>query len=475
MYYVAAVFAAVLVAFANRYGYHRDELYFLAAGRRLDWGYADQPPLVPAVARMMASVDADSLVLLRLPAVAAATVVVLCAGWMARELGGGRGAQALAAGVVASSALVVAAGHLFGTTVFDLAVWSLIVVVMLRLLRDEPDHRWWLAVGALVGVGLLNKALLIVSVGALVIALLLAGRRKVFATKYLSWAVGVAVLIWLPYLWWQAMNGWPQWQLSRAIAEGGSGTSNSRPMFVVLQLVLMGALVVPVWVLGLWRLWQARRYRAFAVAYVLLFVVFVAVGGKAYYLGGMYPLLLAAGCVPVVAWLSRHRKAWAAVIPALAVHTAVSVLLFLPVLPVTALPGSPVLAVNYDAGETVGWPQFVRQVADARARHSPSAALLTANYGEAGAIERFGPAYDLPTPHSGHNAYWWWGAPPGATEVLTVGIAPRRVAAICADIRPAGRIDNGLGLDNDEQHAPMYVCAPRAPWATLWPALKVLG
>ncbi|MFI5777588.1 ArnT family glycosyltransferase [Nocardia sp. NPDC051570] len=475
MYWVAAVFALVMAAFADRYGYHRDEMYFLAAGRHLDWGYADQPPLTPLVARAMAAIDPNSLVLLRIPAIAAMVVVVLCAGWTAREMGGGRGAQTLAAGVVASSALIVGAGHLLGTTAFDLAVWSAIVVVVLRLLREGGDPRWWPMVGVLMGVGLLNKVLLVFPASALVVALLLAGPRKVFATRYFPLAIGIAVLIWAPFLWWQARNGWPQWQLSRAIAGGSSGTSNSRLDFVLLQLVLMGALLVPLWVLGWWRLWREPRYRAVAVAYVLLFAVFLAAGGKAYYLGGMYPPLLAAGSVPLAAWLGRHRKAWAVLVPALAVQIATSAVLFLPVLSVPALRDSPVLAVNYDAGETIGWPQFVHRVAEARTRHAPSAPILTANYGEAGAIERFGAAYGLPTPHSGHNAYWWWGPPPAATPVLTVGIPKERLTEFCADIRPAGHVDNGIGIDNDEQDAPLDVCTPRADWSTLWPQLKRLG
>ncbi len=475
MYWVAAVFAVVLAAFADRYGYHRDEMYFLAAGRHLSFGYADQPPLTPLVARAMAAIDPNSLVLLRVPAIAAMVAVVLCAGWMAREFGGGRGAQALAAGAVASSALALAAGHMLGTTAFDLALWSAIVVVVLRLVREGGDPRWWPAVGVLTGVGLSNKVLLMFAVAALVGALLLVGPRKVFATKYFPLAVGIAVLIWAPYLWWQARNGWPQWELSRAIAGGSSGTSNSRLDFVVLQLVLMGVLASPLWVAGWWRLWRLPRYRAFAVAYVLLFVVLVVAGGKAYYLGGMYPPLLAAGAVPLAAWLGAHRKVWAAVGFGFVVQIATSAVLFLPVLPISVLRDSPVLAVNYDAGETIGWPRFVREIAEARARHAPGMGILTGNYGEAGAVERFGAAYDLPTPHSVHNAYWWWGPPPGTAPVLTVGIRGELLTRFCADVRPAGHIDNGLGIDNDEQDAPLAVCTPRESWASMWPRMRHLG
>ncbi|WP_141809212.1 glycosyltransferase family 39 protein [Nocardia bhagyanarayanae] len=495
MYWVAGLFAAVLVAFSNRYGYHRDELYFLAAGKRPAWGYADQPPFTPLVARAASAIDPESLPLLRAPAVLAATLVVVCAGLMAREFGGGRGAQTLAAAAVASAALVQGVGHTLSTAVFHLAAWSLLGLLLLRLLRDavpgsdvtvrsarpvtdrRVDPRWWPAIGLVAGLGLLNKSLLIFPAAAVVFALLVVGSRKVLATKYFAAAVGLATLLWVPYLWWQADNRWPQWEVGRAIAGGSSGTSDSPIMFVVLQFGLMGPLLTPLWGYGLWRLWREPRYRVFPLTYGLLLVVFLLTGGKAYYLGGMYPILLAAGAVPLAAWLGRARGRWAAAGAIVTVNAIGSAVLFLPVLPVSALPGSPMLAINYDAGETVGWPEFVREIGDIRAGLGPDVTILTDNYGEAGAIERFGAPYDLPAPHSGHNAYWWWGPPPDtATEILTVGIERDRLAELCTAIEPAGRIDNGLGIDNDEQDEPLFVCRElRAPWHELWPRAKHLG
>ncbi|WP_063813293.1 hypothetical protein [Nocardia anaemiae] len=499
---VAVLFAALLTAFATRYGYHRDELYFLAAGRHPDWGYSDQPPLTPLLARAMSAIDADSLLLLRLPSVAAATFVVVAAGLMARELGGRRGAQVLASVATASAAMVMGIGHLLSTASFDMAAWVSVCLLVLVLLRgaggrvalaldgregagDRAGHadigrwgRWcWGGVGLVVGIGLQNKALLIFPVLALVLALVLVGPRKIFATRYFPTAVGLAVVIWLPYLLWQWRNGWPQWEMSRAIAGGSSGTSDSPMMFVLSQFGLMGPLLVPLWAFGLWRLWRDPRRRAFPVAYAVLFVVFLVSGGKAYYLGGMYPILLAAGAVPVAAWLGSRRIRWAAVGSVIAVNAIVSAVLFLPVLPVAVLKDSPVLAINYDAGETIGWPQFVRRIAEVRATLGPDIAILTDNYGEAGAIERFGGEYGLPTPHSGHNSYWWWG-PPGdtATAVIVVGLDRDHLTRYFADVEPAGHIDNGLGIDNDEQGKPLFVCRkPRAPMPEMWPAAKHLS
>ncbi|MEV6770221.1 glycosyltransferase family 39 protein [Nocardia sp. NPDC051030] len=476
MYWVAGIFAVVLTACSNRYGYHRDELYFLAAGRRLDWGYADQPPLVPLLARVTSAIDSDSLVVLRIPAIVAAVLVVVCAGWMARELGGGRAAQTLSAGAVASAALLLGAGHLFGTTIFDLAVWSGVTVLVLRLLRPDADSRWWLLLGVLAGIGMQNKALAALPLLVLAVSIAVLGPREVFATRYFPLAIGIAALLVSPYLWWQANNDWPQWTLSRAIAGGSSGTSNSPLSFVLLQFGLMGPVLVPLWIFGLWCLWRRPRVRAFVLAYGLLFTVYLCTGGKAYYLGGMYPLLLAAGAVGLEPKLIGSRMRGAAMASVVAVNAAVSAVLFLPILPVSELPGSPVLAINYDAGETIGWPEFVRQIAEIRSRRAPDADILTANYGEAGAIERFGPRYGLPVPHSPHNSYWWWGPPDGSHQVIIVGVSRERVSHVCADPDLLGGIDNGLGLDNDEQGKPVVLCrAPLTPWPELWSKLRQLG
>ncbi|MEU4430104.1 glycosyltransferase family 39 protein [Nocardia rhamnosiphila] len=478
MYWVAGVFAVLLAGCADRYGYHRDEMYFLAAGRRLDWGYADQPPLVPLLARAMAAIDAHSLVVLRLPAIVAATAVIVCTGWAARELGGSRAAQTLAAAAAASSALLLGGGHQLGTVIFDLAVWSAVVVTVLRLLRPESDRRWWLLAGVLAGIGLQNKTLLALPLLVLACAFLLLGPRKLFVTRYFPVALAIAAVIWAPNLWWQMRNGLPQLEMSRAIAGGSSGTSDGPAAFVLLQFGLMGPLMVVLWGAGLWWLARQQRCRAFALTYVLLFVAYLTAGGKAYYLGGMYPVLLAAGATALVPALTRTRARLAATAAVVALNAAVSAVLFLPVLPVAALRDSPILALNYDAGETVGWPRFADRIAEARARSAPDAEILTANYGEAAAIERFGAPYDLPVPRSGHNAYWWWGPPADARPILTVGLTRAEVARFCADSAPesAGRIDNGLGIDNDEQGAAMYVCRTvRAPWAQLWPAQRQLG
>ncbi|MVU81234.1 hypothetical protein GPX89_28815 [Nocardia sp. ET3-3] len=476
-FWIAGIFAGLMTAVSGRYGYHRDELYFLAAGRRPDWGYPDQPPLVPLLARAMSEIDANSVMVLRIPATLAATVVVICAGLAARELGGGRLARTIAAASVASAALVMGAGHTLSTADIDLAVWSALALLVLKLLRPSFDPRWWLAIGVLAGIGVQNKALIVVPIAALALSLLAVGPREVFATRYFPMALGIAAVISAPYVVWQARNGWPQWAVSRAIAGGSSGSSNSRIGFVLLQFGLIGVLLVPLWSFGLWWLWRRPRYRAFVLAYAVLFLGYLAMVGKAYYLGEMYPLLLAAGAVGAEPWLTGHRIRAAALTFAIAFTAVFSALVFLPVLPASALRApSAILAINKEAGETYGWPGFVAQIADFRARSVPDAGILTGNYGEAGAIEHFGGPYGLPTPHSGDNAYWWWGPPSGTSAVIVLGIKAEEVSRFCVDPEPLGRIDNGHDIHNNEQGRAVILCrTPEHPWAEMWPAIKRLG
>ncbi|MBA3529593.1 MAG: glycosyltransferase family 39 protein [Propionibacteriaceae bacterium] len=480
---LAVAVVAVLVVFSGRYGYHRDELYFLAAGRRLAWGYPDQPPLTPLLARLVTRVADDSLVALRVPSAIFAGLVVLLTGLLARELGGGRKAQLLAAACMAVSSVLLVVSHQLGTSALDLLVWTALSLIVVRILRTRRDRLFLLA-GLLAGVGLLNKTLVAFLLVAVAVGLVLSGPRSVLRSRWLWLGALTAVLIWSPNLWWQAAHGWPQLALSRAIAAGGSGTSESRWLFLPFQLVLVSPALVPVWVTGLLRLFRdpaVRWARCLAWAYVLLAVIFLVTGGKPYYICGLYPVLLAAGAGPVIDWATGKRARRLAVGSAVALSAVVSTVLMLPVLPAAWLHRTPIVSINYDAGETVGWPRFVETLAQAHralpAADRTSAIILTGNYGEAGAVDRFGGTLGLPEAYSGHNAYGLWGPPPpGSGPVLAVGIEEQQLRRLFGSVQAVATIDNGLQLDNDEQGNTVWLCRDlHLPWAATWPQLRRLG
>ena len=472
-----------LIAASNGYGYHRDELYFLEAGQHLAWGYADQPPVTPLIARVMSAIAPESLVVLRLPSVLTAGAVVWITGLLARDLGASPVGQVLAAACMAVSSLLLAVTHLLSTSTLDLLAWTLLSWLVVKILCGG-DQRLWVLVGGVAGLALLNKFLVVFLLGGLLVGLMAAGPRAVLRSPWLWAGVALAAGLWTPNLIWQATHGWPQLELSRAIASGSSGTSEPAVLFVPYQLVLISPLLVPVWVAGLVRLLRdpaLRAVRSFAVAYLFLAVVFLVAGGKPYYLGGLYPVLLAAGAVPAVRWMGdRGRGRRRVVIAALVLSAFVSVTLMLPVVPAQHLHATPIVDINYDAGETIGWPAFVETVADVHASlpadEQGSAIILARNYGQAGALDHYGDG--LPPVYSGHNSYWYWGPPPedlGAT-VIVVGYDDALLGPHCGEIAQAARIDNGLDVDNDEQGTQVYVCGDRqTPWAELWPQLRRLG
>jgi 4-amino-4-deoxy-L-arabinose transferase-like glycosyltransferase len=475
---IAAAVVILLIAFASRYGYHRDELYFIAAGHHLAWAYADQGPLTPLIARAMTEIAPDSLTVLRLPSALAAGATVLLTGLLARELAGSSRAQVIAAASAATAVIVLFGGHLLSTSTFDLLAWTAITWLVVRAVRSGDD-RLWLVAGVVLGVGLLNKPLPAFLAVGLLAGVALAGPRRLLRNPYVWLGGAIAVALFSPWLIWQANHGWPQLDVARSIAEGHSGSSEPWWAVVPFQFLLISPLLAPVWIAGLVRLFRNRELRDFrflAWAWVILVVGFMVTGGKPYYISGLMPALLAAGSATVDAWVDRGRRVGRRVVLAVvfAVSAVIAVLISLPI-----VPAKDAGQANSEVRETIGWPAFARTVADVYGNLNVrrGAVIFTSNYGEAGAIDLFGPGLGLPQAYSGHNAFGEWGPPPnGSAPVIAVGLGEAETTTDFLDCRLAARIDNGLGIENDEQGAGVYVCgAPRRTWSAEWPSLEHLG
>jgi 4-amino-4-deoxy-L-arabinose transferase-like glycosyltransferase len=467
---------ALLLATSGGYDYHRDELYFRVLGQHPAWGYVDQPPLTPLLGRLSTLAFGDHLWALRLPSVLAVAATVVLIALIARELGGGARAQAFATLGVAS-AFPMIAGHLLLTASADLVVWSAVLLFAIRVLRrDEP--RWWPPAGVVVGLGLYNKHLVVLLLLCLGAALLLVGPRRVLASRWLWLGVLIALVLGSPNLVYQVTHDWPQVKMAQALA--GNKGDDARATLVPLQLVMLGPPLVPFLVAGLVRLWRDRSVRAVAVAYPLMCVLLFVIAGQPYYTLGLLLAVHAAGSVSAERWLAAAgpggRTRPALVGTAFALNVVLSAVIALPLLPVAALAKTPIPEINQGTRDQIGWPAYVRQVADAyrglpdtdRAR----AVVLTGNYGEHGAIARYGKAYGLPNVYSGQNELYELARPPDtATVVVVVGIDNREfLAGHFAECRTIARLDDGVGIDNEEQGRGVHVCRdPRAPWRTLWP------
>ncbi|WP_328382830.1 glycosyltransferase family 39 protein [Micromonospora zamorensis] len=474
---VSAATTVTLVLLAGRYGYHRDELYFLLAGRHLDWGYVDQGPLVPALARLLDTIAPGNLVVLRTPSALLAGVAVLLVAAIARELGGGRGAQTFAAVLAALSGIVLASGHLLSTTTVDLLVWLAAVWCAVRLLRTG-DSRWALGIGLALGVGMLSKLLPALLAVGLIAGVLIAGPRRLLRDRWVLAAAGVAVLLAAPNLIWQAAHGFPQLGVAASISDGDSSYSG-RVDALTLQFVIISPYAVPIWIAGLVALLRRpawRAYRAVGWAWLVVVGIVLIAGGKGYYDAPLLLVLTAAGVLVTIAWASRGsiRLRRGLLVLGVVPFLLPNIVLLLPVLPAERLPGF-VVDVNYDSGETIGWPAFADSLAAVHSGLSPEersrAVILTGNYGEAGAVARYGPARGLPRAYSGHNSMVDFGRPPAdADVVIAVGWErPDPLNAWFETCTLAGRVDQQVEVENDENGGPIHVCRGlRRPWAQIW-------
>lgn len=473
---------AILTAVSGRYGFHRDELYFVVAGRHLAAGYVDQPPLTPLLARMSTTVFGTTPAGLRVVATLATMASVLVVALIARELGGGRQVQVLAGICAAASAYPAVVGHMVSTGTFDLLGCLVISWLVLRTLRTR-DGRWWLVVGAVAGVTLLNKDLVLVLLAAVAVGILVVGPRDALRTWWLPAGVVVALLVASPNLVWQAAHGWPQLTVAAGIS-ADDGTDN-RIQFVPQQLVYLSPLFVPVWICGLVRLWRdhaVRWARAFGLAYPVASAMVLVIGGKSYYVIPMLLVPLAAGIEPALCWFrgGRSRTRHALGLVGLTLAAVATAFIALPLLPPQLLGPSAVLAMNKETGEQVGWPRFTAAVARGW-RQIPvgqraTAVIVASNYGEAAAIALYGPRLGLPRPYSGHMSFADWGRPPDASTgpVLVVHQDGDRIPpSQFTGCRTVARNDNGAGVDNEEQGAVVSLCtAPARRWSQLWPELR---
>jgi 4-amino-4-deoxy-L-arabinose transferase-like glycosyltransferase len=471
------------MAVSARYGYHRDELYFLAAGHHLAFGYVDQPALTPLLARISTAVFGNSLAGLRvIPALALAGLVVITA-VLSRMLGAGRTGQLLAALATATCAEYLGTAHLLTTTVPDFLAWGVMLMLVMKLLASE-DRRWWLAIGACAGIGADAKWDIGFLVAALAAGFALTPARALLRSRYLLAGAVLAAALASPDIIWQAVHGWPNLDVFRALQ--GAAWQN-RATYWPAQLVYTGLAISPVWIAGLvWSLRSeaARRFRPVAIGCAITGVLIFVLGGKPYYVGAIYLFLFAAGSVPLERRLAARRPlrgripAAAGLTSAMLASAALAAPVAIPVLPASTLRAVPLQKINYDLAETIAWPRLVALVA--REYHSLPAAqrrlttVLAGNYGEAGAIDRYGSQLGLPRVYSGANNFWLWGPPPAAdTAAVVVNLDPAFLHREFTHVRRVATFGNGLGVSDDEQGVRIFVVSGlRSTWQEAWPAFR---
>jgi len=468
-YAIAGVVVVLLMAFAGRYGFHRDELYFIEGGHHPAWAQPDNPMLVPLLAAGWHDVTGGSLVLFRiLPALAAAATVLIAAA-TSQTIGGSPLQQTLTAAVMASSSILLATGHLFSTTTFDLALTSATILLLLRALKRPEAIGQWIWTGVVAGMALEVKVLPGLVLFSCLVGIVVLGPRAVLRRSGPWLAMIIASVLAAPNLIWQARNGWPMMDIAANIAAGGSTSSSDRVLVVPMHLLLAGPLGAVVLVVGLvapFRITTLRAYRWVPVAYLVMLILVVATGGKTYYLAGFFAVVFALGVGPLVALISRIRGG-AVIAGAVAVVLITPTVFFaLPVAPAGSRIFQIAVGVNPDQAETVGWDDLVAQVERTSAAvDRATSVVLARNYGEAGALSR-ARRQDrgaVPPVFSGHSGYGRWGSPPdSATDAVVVGqFSAAELDRWFAGCLEAGRYSSAPGVDNEENGAPIRICRNR--------------
>jgi hypothetical protein len=486
IFVVAASAFALLMVFSARYGFDRDELYFLDCARHLQLSYVDQPIFTPLVARLSLELFGVSLSGLRIWPSLAAFGTVIIGGLLAREFGGGRTAQILGALGAATAPALLGGDHIMGPTAFDLLSWSALAFVVVRIGRTG-DTRLWIPAGAVLGIGLSNKHSIGFFALALVIGVLLSGGGRLLANRNCALGLLIALIFTLPDLWWQAHHGWATIAMTRSLAQENGGLKNA-VTFVLSQLFMAAPVLIGVWIAGLRFLWRSGRpmWRALVWSYGLLVVFFALTSGaKPYYVAAVYFYLIAAGAVVIEKNWAKEPGSARRLFGALTVCVLITLPIVLPVLPANLVGWT--TAVNPVQAETIGWPELVHTVARVWRGLPPGqraqAVIFAANYGEAGAINELGRSDGLPEAVSGHNSLWFWG-PGNPKATIVVAVVPKLpqqgvsqlVAKLRQDflqVRAVAALGNSEHIANQEDGGHVYLCnGPLLPWGTLWPSLR---
>jgi 4-amino-4-deoxy-L-arabinose transferase-like glycosyltransferase len=480
----------LLHTFTNgRYGFHRDELATLDDARSLAWGYVAYPPVTPFIARVALSLLGPSLIGLRFFAALAQGVVLVLTGLIARELGGGRQAQIVAAFAAAIGGVAFSAGMLFEYVTFDYLCWVAAAYFVVRLLASE-DPRWCLALGAAIGVGMLTKYTMAFLILGIATGFLFTSARRYLRSPWLWCGVALAFLIFLPNLIWQVRHQFVTLDFLQCIhaRDVRMGRTDN---FVIGQFwVATNPPTVLLWLAGLYYVFatkDGKRYRPIGWMFAVPFVLFVIARGRAYYTAPGYPMLLAAGAVWGERWLASLPSPGALVIRwsvwiALTIGALIVAATVLPI----AAPGSSWWqaadkATGGNFNEEIGWRELVQTVASVRdtlpIEERSRLGILAADSGQAGAINLYGPAFRLPKAICGTNSHWYrgYGNPPPET-LIVVGM-PRLIERAFASCKIAGHVSNRYGVRNSTiANTEIFVChGLRLPWPSFWQRLRSYG
>jgi hypothetical protein len=483
---IAGIVVLLHLVTNSRYGFHRDELQFLSDARHLDWGFVAYPPLTAFVEHISLSLFGLSLVGLRLFSVLAQATAIVVTGLMARELGGGRLAQATAALAVAFAPLSLFEGTEFQYTTFEYLWWVLTAYFTIRILKSE-NPRWWLAIGVSLGLGLETKYAVCFFIAGLLAGLALTRSRRYVLTAWFWAGVAIALLIFLPNFLWLVHHDFISYRFLQHIHTRDVGEGRAEGFWRGQFIICANVFTTPLWIAGLVAFLRSPRYRMLAWMYLVPVAMFYLGKGRGYYTASAYPVLLAMGAAVGERWLATLPRLWANIVRSVYfTGFAAASLLFCAIL-IPLAPSGPLrdfaLKNNGDLREEFGWNELVHTVAGIRDTLPPdqqqSLGILVGNYGEQGAVEILGPALNLPPPISGTNSAWLRSYPTQLPSTLIViGFSREEADKHFTSCHLAGHNGNSQGISNEETeyHPDIFLCGPPIqPWPDFWKTFQRFG
>lgn len=479
LFSLSIIYIIIHIIFINQYNYFRDELYYIACGNHLSFGYVDQPPLVAIIAFITTRILGESLLAIRIFSVIAGGLTVFITGTMTKQLGGSIFAQSLSSLMVMIAPVYLFLFHILSMNSFDLLFWTISLYILVKIITTE-NPKLWLWFGVSVGFGFENKISILFLLFGLAIGLILTPNRKYLKDKNFWFGAIIAFLISLPYLIWEIVNKFPTIEFM-----SNASTFKNAPLspidFLKEQILEMNAVSFILMILALIYLFfvkESKQFRIFGWIYLAIFIFLISTRSKVYYLAPVFPLVFSFGALSLERTLQGKLlgKIKYVFLILLLVSGIISAPLALPVLPVESL-------VNYintiglapSAGENskqgvlpqyfadmFGWENMANEVSKVYYTLTPEeqkkCSIYGKNYGEAGAIDFFGKRLGLPNAISGHNSYWHWGFDSTRNEILIViGGKKEDHEKTFSDVKHAAIISDKYAMPN-ESNLPIYIC-----------------
>jgi hypothetical protein len=487
---LAAVGLALHTLTNGQYGFHRDELQTLDDARHLDWGFVAYPPITPLLGRVELALFGTSLVGFRFFAAMAVSAAMVLAGVLTRELGGGRREQVLAAIAVAISPISLTQGAVFQYVSFDYLWGVLATYFLMRLLKSE-DARWWVAVGAALGLGMETRYTMGFLALGIVGGVLLTPARRYLSSGWLWLGAGVSVLVFLPNLIWQAQHHFISLDFLAHIHKRDMGQGRGQGFLPQQAFICVNLVTLPLTVRGLWFYLirdEGKRYRLLGWTFVVAFGLFYLAHARSYYTAPLYPMLIAAGSVIFGKWVRGLRPAWAwlaqrAQWAGLLLGGLTFALLVLPVAPIGSRIWTVTSKMHDQFREEVGWQELAGTVAGVfaslPAEERARTGILTGNYGEGGALNLYGPQYGLPHAMSGTNSFWYRGFDERQPRtVVLVGFDLDEGQELFESCVVAANNVNRYGVVNEEskEHPDILLCRNlKKSWPEFWQRFRRFG